>query len=399
MIAFVVALFLVPIGYYLSGNEVTQWRAASTIRKYESGDKATAIEELTALVEKSKAPRLDMRLIVWLKDEGRLDEAIVRCEKSEVPRALLGKAECLILQKKHKAAMASVLAFFGSDTESSSLSLEGRNEFAYYRGLCGQDLRSAISDINSVYRDIARRDLRRPMTFQGQVAVAAGLISRYTDQREYAAEMILNRLADASDELQSVSLELNSRLYLLMQSFFDLSDLQLLKSNLSRERSEQLQNEIVALKSVLALLLDDLGETSQSLKLRRQVSQAGVTCEEVLESMPGELVNLDVLRDGAAYIDTRGYILYRLGEYEKALAELDLAILAIDVRSKSFDSDVYNSTSLFFDESERDLSRKQRATLYNHRMLIHEAMNHVEAAERDRQRVIELGFKPGPDLF
>lgn len=398
MISFVIALLLVPVGYYLSGNEVTQWKAALAIRKYESGDRATAVEELTTVVDGSDDPKLALVLIEWLKDAGRLDEAIERCNQLDVPEVAIKKADCLILRGSYFDAMPLVLSHFGSDAEDSSLNPDDRNAVAYYRGLCQQDLDRALSNMNQVYRELSL-DPRQPMTFRGRVAVAAGLVSRHTDQREYAANVISNRLRVASTELASTSGELNSRLYSLLRNLFPVNEQQLLNANLFRDRNEQLQNEVIALKSVLALLLDELGQTAGSMELRRQVSEAGVTCEKVLESLSDEIVCMTWLGWGAMYIDTRGYVLHGLGRYEEALAELDLAILAADIQYEGLDAEFRNSTMVVIDERHRKESKKALATLYNHRMMIHGSLGHSERAERDRQRVIELGFQPGPDLF
>lgn len=410
MILFIVGLFLVPVGFALSGGEGVQWKAAVAIRKYESGERETAIDELRSLVEQSRDTSLSLRLIQWLTDAGQVDEAIEKCDlllsQIEDPeesfygfQASILRANCLIMQERYREAVATVYSVLSLDADGNTRGVRDRNALAYYRGICKIELRSALGDINSVLREFGRRTFSSPTNFHGQTAVAAGLVSRYTGQREVAVELIARRLKAAEAELDSGGSRLGKRLYQLMRSFIPLDDELSTSTNLSRERFEQLQNEVVALKSVLALLLDDLGDRSASMELRRQVSEDGTTCEDVLEQLPTEFMLLEVLENGAMFLDTRAVIMLGLKEYERALADMDLAILAIEVRMKSLDSEVQNSSSAFGLERGRQEITKSAATLYNHRMQIYEAMGDAEKAELDRQRVIELGFEPGPDLF
>ena len=401
---------MLPVGYYLLGIEGVQWKAAVTIRKYESGERDAAIDELRSLVEQSKDDSLSLRLIEWLTEAGEVDEAIEQCDlllsRIEDPeksfygfQASILRANCLIMQEKYREAVATVYSVLAVDANGSTLSVREQNALAYYRGLCKIELRPALGDINGVLREYGRRALPRPTNYHGQTAMAAGLVSRYTGQREVAAELIASRLKAAETELESGGARLGSKLYQLMRRFVPLDDQLLTSTNSSRERIEQIENEVVALRSVLALLLDELGDTSRSMELRRQVMESETTSEEVLAQLPAEFELLGVLENGAMFLDTRAVILFGLKEYDLALADMDLAILAIEVRMKSLDSEVQNSTAMIDMKRARREIPKSAATLYNHRMQIYEAMGESDKAELDRQRVIKLGFEPGPDLF
>ena len=103
-------------------------------------------------------------------------------------------------------------------------------------------------------------------------------------------------------------------------------------------------------------------------------------------------------------LDTRGFILYRLGEHQAALDDLNAAITQLDdslvddwpeyARKNSRDTPDPRQVQ------HRLLAKKETiAVLHYHRMLIHEALGNTANADTDRQRVVTLGFEPNDHLF
>lgn len=86
-----------------------------------------------------------------------------------------------------------------------------------------------------------------------------------------------------------------------------------------------------------------------------------------------------------AILDTRGYILHRLGRNEEAQADLQRAV-----------EDLEPAASAFLPGDPR---ARNFAVIVYHRSLILEALGKSSEAERDRARVRELGFEPEPSLF
>ncbi len=411
----VVALFLIPVAYYAFEPETAQWGAAGSIRIYESGEKAAAIAELTKILEETKDPYLSIRLGQWLQDDGQLTEAIYHSEQTLsaavgsgdaqlAMKAILLKANCLIMLKQYKAAMAAVHVGFGEQpppkqTPSDQLNFY-RNGLAYYRGLCRQNLGSAKRDMNAVVRQLDGQKMKEfPISFRGQVAMAAGLLSRYTDQREAAVVAITRRLDSVEAVVDSKQDVMKRELYRLLEKFLPFDEAAYKRAGEARDQARYFVNEIVVLKSVLALLLDELGQHSQAMQLRNEVARSDTTCEQILESLPTERALLGYLDSGATFLDTRGFVCYARQEYQEALRDIDLAILASDTLLKSLDTPIQNSTETIDYSTLRKNSVRNAATLYNHRAQVYEAMKESEKATLDRQRVIELGFEPGSNLF
>jgi tetratricopeptide (TPR) repeat protein len=87
----------------------------------------------------------------------------------------------------------------------------------------------------------------------------------------------------------------------------------------------------------------------------------------------------------AMYLDTRGFILHKLGRSEEALADLNQAI-------ESFEKQWGATPSA-------QLVREALAVMIYHRSLVFGTLEISAQAEQDRQRVQKLGFEPNDRLF
>lgn len=409
-ILFVIGLFVLPVTYYGLEPERAQWRAASSIRKYQSGDEAAAIEEMTAILEGLNDRHLDLRLSQWLQKDGQYEEALGYGERALktsldvgdgflINQTLANKADCLILLKDRQGAMTTVNSWLGEKPKSEMGIENYLNVLSYYRGLCRSNLVLAKRDMNVVAKKLAGKMDRYPISFHGEVAMAIGLVSRYTDQRAEAIETIANYLEHVEAVVESKRQGVTGRLYQLMQDFLPLNEQLMERAQEARKEVEYYANELIVLKAVLALLHEEKGDDSAAMSLRNEVFRLGADCEEVLESLPSREWLIEVLKDGAVYLDTRGYVCFALEEYEEALRDTNLAVLSGEILLKSWDTPIRNSTETIDYSGERILGLETAATLTNHRAMIYEAMEDMEKAELDRQRVIELGFEPGPELF
>jgi tetratricopeptide (TPR) repeat protein len=108
-------------------------------------------------------------------------------------------------------------------------------------------------------------------------------------------------------------------------------------------------------------------------------------------------------RDGERYemLDTRGYLLYRSGDYERALDDLNRAV---ENAEEVFDASQPEQKGIGWpdrreqQQEQRQLARHFAVILY-HRGLIHQARGDKPAADADFDRVRKLGFEPGDELF
>lgn len=106
--------------------------------------------------------------------------------------------------------------------------------------------------------------------------------------------------------------------------------------------------------------------------------------------------------DQPSYLDTRGFILYRLGRYDEALEEMDRAIrLMTSSGAANRVSEERRRRILDTREAERqsDFEARVLAVMYYHRALILEQLGESARANRDYETVRNMGFEPSPELF
>lgn len=144
-----------------------------------------------------------------------------------------------------------------------------------------------------------------------------------------------------------------------------------------------------ALAYALAVANQDLPEAleriNQALDLRGRRRDTKPAAEPNTKKDPQPDASLDY-----ALIDTRGYILYRLGQLDEALAEMNTAVTGMEATTPPAAQEKIRS---------RD-ARRNVAVIYYHRSLVLAALNQTELAEADLQRVRKLiGKEPDEHLF
>ena len=99
-----------------------------------------------------------------------------------------------------------------------------------------------------------------------------------------------------------------------------------------------------------------------------------------------------------AMLDTRGYIQFLRGDYQAARHDLDRAVDSMETQLAAVSQIKSYSDSR---QHELDIQQMQQSTavLRYHRALALEHLGEAELADRDLQRVKQLGFEPGDDLF
>lgn len=119
--------------------------------------------------------------------------------------------------------------------------------------------------------------------------------------------------------------------------------------------------------------------------------------EKDLEYDPGNTIaKLDL----SAYLDTRGFLHHLLGNQEQALEDLNRAIEMIDgAQGGGFQAlGVDDQQMPAVAELEQQLD-ESRAVMYEHRSLVHAKLGDDDAATRDHQRALELGYNPEAGVF
>ena len=118
---------------------------------------------------------------------------------------------------------------------------------------------------------------------------------------------------------------------------------------------------------------------------------------ELDEAMEDINVAIDSLREDAALLDTRGFIVLQAGNPKDALVDLDKAVkLAERSLEKSTESaPVYDAR---YHEKRLATQRREVAVLRYHRALAYQQLGRTREASEDLERVRELGFEPHDKL-
>lgn len=209
----------------------------------------------------------------------------------------------------------------------------------------------------------------------------------------------------------------------------------LLRSQIFRE-SDDLPNALAALDEAAKLWPDDrrirqqrhlllmasqryqevIDEQSKELALaeRASVTERGSLLNDIayaralgnIDAEKGlQEINSALEQDpkNAAFLDTRAMLLYQLGRYEEARADLDRSVTDVEAQLAEIDASFAkraqdpNKTpaiKLMLADIQRNV-----AVIRYHRALVWEKLGEQDKADADKQRVRELGHEPSPKLF
>ena len=157
----------------------------------------------------------------------------------------------------------------------------------------------------------------------------------------------------------------------------------LLRLDRKEEAKREVRQAINAIDSWL------LGAETQDNNVAYHLALLGDNLEEALKRADRAVAQQP---DEPAVLDTRGYVYFRMGKHEPALADLNRAVDLSEERYKELASRL--TTKL-----QQRLENETVAVILYHRSLVLEALGKSAEAERDHARIRELGFEPNDSLF
>jgi tetratricopeptide (TPR) repeat protein len=170
----------------------------------------------------------------------------------------------------------------------------------------------------------------------------------------------------------------------------------------------EFQHDVAVLRSSLlarAQLYEQLDQQDRADADRKRAAQLG----EAPAAKPGtkSVLNLqDIvqhLSTSAAYVDTRGCVRFRQGQYAEALRDFDYALEIQQLEDAINGQNQTGRPFSLIDPREVPFAVKEyqraKATLLYHRALARRRLNDTRGAELDEQAIRDLGFEPSPTLF
>ena len=426
VLLFFLALVLLPVLGQGCSGEAAKWKAARALHAFDQGRTDQALAWMReAAQQRPDDVYLLTPLVQMLLKANRPDEALEIAERiqqdpefSQLGYQLadpclirLGRFdEALEAFRKYEPAMKAqetrapepLASFFGTPDLRLEYRSSRLNDFAYHRALAGKELDEARLNIQGVIDELSQYPwypLELRVSFVDRVVISAALIGRQVGHTEPALKRIDARIEGLENTLESMKTHLTSRVT------EDLVDQFPLAPTVEKWHKRQAfgiaygRQQLAALLVIRALLLDDLGRDEWRDRDRVRVIRLGHDPDKLLKQFPDDIRCLKVLQQGAAYLDTRAVVLQKLDDLDLAWNDIQIAVTAVQILNETFGGGIQNSVSNsagdFFDE---DTSRRSEAALLYHRMLLAEQMGNQDLAESDRQRIRELGFKPGPGL-
>jgi tetratricopeptide (TPR) repeat protein len=181
----------------------------------------------------------------------------------------------------------------------------------------------------------------------------------------------------ALDRVQSLRMELFHRLHRHRDSVAAAT--QMLERNLGN-RASTLNSRAYARA---------LDETSRP----EELEEALADIEEAVSSMP----------DTPSFLDTRGYVLFKLGRYDEALADLNRAIELVEAERDEFEQLVRGRR--WAGEQAAARARRQEsynqdlAVMYHHRGEVQEKLGNAQESKKDLFIGEQMGFNPAAGVY
>jgi tetratricopeptide (TPR) repeat protein len=122
-----------------------------------------------------------------------------------------------------------------------------------------------------------------------------------------------------------------------------------------------------------------------------ELEEALVDVDEALRERP----------ENASWVDTRGYVLYRLGRNQEALEELERAIALTEKERQELEDrgrKAVGEVKAGFDQRHAQID-ESLAVMYYHRGEVHEKLGHADLAKKDKFIGVKLGYAPESGVY
>jgi tetratricopeptide (TPR) repeat protein len=391
-----VLLVVVPIAFSEFPHEIARWYRAAAEEKWLDGDVHAAAAHLDRALEWFPTdPELYLRRAEFKLDIKDWTGGLKDCEQAldlNPDLVLVEQLQATLLQHlgRHREAVEIWKRINRDDPGASSrIRAHYLNGLAYSCAVGQLELEQGLAAIQQAMElaanPVAQLDPAGLLYFgRGCLALERGQQAVALDSFNQAAILAAKRYED--------NLERAAALVSIPREALEYE-----------QRADALLPHLLGILKQRAALLDELDETEQAASDRERIQElapAGGSSS----GAPMDLYQaLDLVSRTAGMLDTRGYLFFLQNDLPAAQRDLEQATEGMEWMGRAFEWLIESEKNYSVDVRPLQWQKKEiehsMAVIRYHLMLAHEAVGKTEEATADRQRIVELGYEPNPDLF
>lgn len=405
------ALVVIPVGYYGFNSEFARWKAARAELLYDADEIEQSLELMQRSVEQAPHNQdLKLSFAYKLMRHGQAERALELIDEvidySTNPReSIEAKAQCLMYLGRAQESLTYIKSASDYLDTSQYQQPIRLNTMAYYRALAKKELVQANEDISKSIRMTQELtwwlDSRLPMSLADQTLLATAVVALGVDQSELAVGKLSERIDEMRLQNQQYQELVSREVYFLMSSDTSLDASRQSELKIQQYQMHAKQQFLAVLLVVRSFIHQETGKQRECDLDRLEIDALGFDADELLAGIPDDWQLMSIMTNGGQFLDTDAMVKIATGrKLEEAIAELDTSVLAFTVLSLTGQGSLRNTLR---DESgqsfdERDI-RHSEAVIRSHRAQAKIQLGLPIEAERDLQRIEELGFQRDEKLF
>lgn len=392
-----IALVCVPVVIVEWPREIARWHQAAAMEFDLQGDLAAAVTRMDRAIAWNG--RDGSLLLLRARYKARIQQwpsALEDCDRARqlAPDSpLVGEQRSVLLQHlgRHAEAVAELREVLQeSGNVLPPVRFQQLNNFAYTAAVGNLDLDEGLAAANEALRIV---------TNVAAIRDPAGVIcfGRAVTAQERGDNLLaLSSLSEARERAEAV-----------WRSVAQQAELQ---SEIDPRRSLAIADEVEALRAHLAGILQLRIDICEQLGKQEDAARDKQRKEEL--TVDGNLAVVQPydlptafrrVTDCAMVLDTRGYLYYRLQDFDAALGDLQLAVQAAQWALQAMpwllDAHKHNVSDIRPRLQDQQEMRRSLAAIIYHRALVLQALGQRREAQQDQQRVRDLGYEPDDQLF
>ncbi len=392
----VIALVVMPVLFHEAPREIARWYVAAAKEANLDDDSVAAVAHMDRAIAWNDSNaglylfRADCKL-----EAGQWESGLEDCDRAlQLAPDDVGirftRSQILARLNRHESAIAELKEVLREQADETpgkrALSL---NALAYARAVGKRELADGLANVNKSL-EIAgtRAGILDPF---GYLCASRGCSAMKRGDNEVA----LASLNDAARTAEAVYQRTLHRF-------------EILKSLPSggeeyAERTMVMRSHLAGILKLRATLFDELEQPKKAEHDRERIKELAPSGNLAMAAPIDLLVAFERLQVTSNMLDTRGFLHYQLGELPAARRDMQRAITIIDLLCKHFAWQVealkYEIVDLRRVTAVKRSMLEGKAVMYYHQMLVHQALGREQAAVRDREVVVELGYEPNDQLY